>query len=185
MNRKQLPSAEYLRQCFDYNQNCGALIWKPRPRSHFKTDTAHKIVNARLAGKSAGMLTKHGYLQVGIDRQTFFSHRIIFTIVHGYCPDYIDHINGDRSDNSITNLREVTHAQNLQNTKLPSDNTSGVIGVYFSATRGKWCAQIKVNGKRLTLGRFDNKSDAVLARKNAEIECGYHKNHGVREGRRL
>jgi hypothetical protein len=89
--------------------------------------------------------------------------------VHGVWPeDQIDHINRDRADNRIENLREVTNKQNQQNRSTNSDNTSGHTGVSWYKPYSKWRAQIKHNHKVIHLGYFTNIEDAIAARKAAE-----------------
>ncbi len=80
----------------------------------------------------------------------------------------IDHVNGLPYDNRKINLRECTHAENMKNMKLPTNNTSGYKGVYFDKERNKWMAKICVNGKQLKLGRFKDINDAIEAREKAE-----------------
>ena len=90
----------------------------------------------------------------------------------------IDHINGIPSDNRISNLREVSHAQNMQNAKMRADNKSGVTGVSWCKQSEKWIAYICFLGEMETLGRFDVKMEAVRHRREAEERYGFHKNHG-------
>lgn len=85
--------------------------------------------------------------------------------------DQIDHINGDKTDNRIKNLREATNAQNGKNLKLSAKNTSGICGVSFDRQTGKWRATIKVDGKQRCLGRWVVFDDAVNARRVAEETC--------------
>jgi hypothetical protein len=88
----------------------------------------------------------------------------------------IDHINGDSSDNRIVNLRQTTQSENNRNRRITDKNTSGYVGVYKRGA--KWCAQISVNGKNMHLGAYDTIEQAANARKQAEIDYGYHENHG-------
>lgn len=97
---------------------------------------------------------------------------------YGNWPQHIDHINGDRLDNRIENLREVDRAENMKNMRMPADNTSGFVGV--TRHYEKWKAQITVNGKHIYLGRFDHKKDAIAARIAANRKFGFHENHGSR-----
>ena len=90
----------------------------------------------------------------------------------------IDHVNGDRSDNRVVNLRSVAHQENHRNRAIPKSNTSGVMGVYWGKRDRKWYAQIKINGKKKHLGSFSCKKKAIQARKKAEIDYGFHANHG-------
>jgi len=131
-------------------------------------------------GREAGTFCKHtGYRKVYFDRRVYYTHRLIWKLLYGEDPEEIDHINGNRSDNRITNLRSVCHYENMRNSKQYSGNTSGVTGVSWCKDRPKWRAGI--GGK--VLGDFDRFEDAVAARKQAEKEYGYHPNHG--RGERL
>jgi len=99
-------------------------------------------------------------------------------MVYGELSGDMDHINGDRRDNRLSNLRVVTNSENRKNSKLQVNNTSGVPGVAWDKGRGKWAAYIKVNSKRVALGRFSCFWRAVIARRNAEVYFGFHINHG-------
>jgi len=83
---------------------------------------------------------------------------------------YIDHINNNNLDNRKENLRIVTNSDNLKNSKLRIDNKTGCKGVSFDKSRNKWSAQIKINYKKIDLGRFASFDEAVKARKEAELK---------------
>ena len=91
---------------------------------------------------------------------------------------FTDHINGVRNDNRLVNLREVDPIQNNRNSKRTSLNTSGQMGVGWNKQTQKWRSIVHVEGKGVFLGAFKNKEDAIKVRKQAEIEYGFHKNHG-------
>lgn len=93
-------------------------------------------------------------------------HRIIMNVKNG---EYVDHINGNRLDNRKQNLRICTNQENNFNKGLYSHNTSGVTGVSWDKSRNKWEVSIKINQKKINLGRFENFNDAVNKRKDAEI----------------
>lgn len=134
-----------------------------------------------LKDDEAGSLHHSGYLQVQFDGTLYMVHRIIYELMVGPIPDdmEIDHIDHNRLNNSLSNLRTVTRQGNRRNQKLTARNkTSGVIGVYWNKQRSKWHAQIKVDSKAIYLGQFDNKDDAIQVRKDAEIKHGFHPNHG-------
>lgn len=127
-----------------------------------------------------GTLHHSGYYQTQIDKKLYMVHRLIWNMFFGEIDEgmEIDHINHIRNDNRLENLRCVTRQDNRRNQKLTERNKSGQIGVYFIKRLGKWGSQIKVNGKVVWLGSYTEKSDAIKARKNAEVEYNFHKNHG-------
>ena len=98
--------------------------------------------------------------------------------VYGVVPIGIDHINGNSLDNRIKNLRNVPQTENTKNLKIPTSNTSGVHGVYWSKVRSKWIAGIGICGKTYNLGGFTDIKEAKKVRKDAEKEHGFHENHG-------
>lgn len=120
--------------------------------------------------KPAGCL-KDGYLRVSLFGRSFYVHRLAWLIVHGEWPDVIDHINGDRSDNRIANLRSITDAENHQNIRRPKvNNPHGMLGVNWHAGAGKFMAQISVNNRSKYLGLFDTAEEAQAAYFHAKRE---------------
>jgi hypothetical protein len=112
--------------------------------------------------------------------QSCTAHRVAFAHFYGHWPtDKVDHINQNRSDNRIENLRDVSPQENSQNQKLSKRNTSGVTGVTWHNQRKKWMAQITVSLKTHTLGIYEKKADAIAARKDAERRFGFSANHGT------
>jgi len=120
----------------------------------------------------------HGYLSCRVNYKHYLVHRIIWAMTFKEWPQEIDHINGDESDNRIENLREVTRQENSKNKKIASNSWSKIYGVRWVKQRQKWIVQMKINSKTIHFGCFDNLLDAACCRKAAEIEYGYHKNHG-------
>ena len=116
-----------------------------------------------LQGHQAGQPLRSGYIGIGIDRRDYLAHRLAWFYVFGRWPaGQIDHINGDRHQNRIANLRDVTSAENNQNTLGPScRNRSGILGI--APNRNKWRAQIVVGGKRTHLGTFSTQEEASAA----------------------
>jgi hypothetical protein len=98
--------------------------------------------------------------------------------VHGEWPDQIDHINHNTSDNRICNLRNVSHSVNHKNLTLSKDNKSGISGVRWEKSTGRWRAEAVQKGIKTITARFDNLFEAACFRKSAEIRFGYHPNHG-------
>lgn len=173
---------EYVWQVLRYNPETGDLVWKERPLTLFKEERIGKSWNSRYSGQVAGTLKK-GYLMVYLKGSQFAAHRIVWAMVKGEQPPaVIDHINGNPLDNRIENLRESTPQDNAKNMFAPITNTSGVVGVHWSATRCRWVAQgyVTEDGKAKTipLGRFVEFEDAVEARRRWEIEKGYSARHG-------
>jgi hypothetical protein len=147
-----------------------------------KDSTRKNQWNTRFSGKIAGSLNAKGYIQcclsIGGKRYNYTVHRLIFIYHNGYSPDKVDHIDGNPLNNCISNLRDVSNRINQRNSKKPITNTSGVVGVYKTPC-GKWRARVRdMSGKNLSIGTFHNKIDAIMARKKAEIEYGYHENSG-------
>lgn len=171
---------EYLRECLAYDKASGELTWLSRPREHFATEPASRIWNTKFAGSKALTATHgSGYRHGTINNRRYLAHRVIWSIVYGEWPtEDIDHINGNRADNRIENLRAVSRAENLRNMKLYNNNTTGVMGVYWHKNTGKWRSLIKVNGKSIHLGLFESIEDAAAARAEAEKKYDFHPNHG-------
>lgn len=148
---------EFLRSILSYNPETGELTRISTPRKD-------------LVGKRADHVNQAlGYRVVGIGSdRTFWAHRVIFMMVYGRWPVQVDHINGDRSDNRLCNLREASKAENMRNRGPQKNNTSGVPGVYWATRLEKWTAGIKVDRRKIWLGNFDSFDEAVAARKSAE-----------------
>lgn len=132
-------------------------------------------------GKLVGCYSKksHRYARIGIDNNNYKLHRIIFLYHHGYMPNIIDHINGNRFDNRIENLREVTPVQNRYNSRLYSTSKSGVKNVYWQKNCGKWNVTISINGKRVNFGYYTDLEEA--RRVSIDMRNKYFKefaNHG-------
>lgn len=123
-----------------------------------------KAPNA-VAGREAGNIDKtlcksnNGYKRVKIDRKSYLSHRIIYLMMTGEMPDFIDHVNGDSLDNRLENLRATTKAQNRWNCKPNTGSNTGIKGVYLDGSKYK--ALINVAGKRYYLGMYFTKEQAA------------------------
>lgn len=116
------------------------------------------------AGTVAGTLDPNGYIIIYVNGKNYRAHRLAWLYLHGNEPkQFIDHINGIKSDNRICNLREATKSQNGMNTGPKKNNTSGFKGVSLCKQTGKWQSIITLDGKATRLGRFSKKEDAVKA----------------------
>ncbi len=138
-------TAERVRELFHYNPETGVL-WRKLPS-----------LSLQITSLSAG------YVQVRVRGVNYRAHRIIWLWLNGVWPSlHIDHVNGIRSDNRPSNLREVTQSTNLQNLKSAhADNQSGHLGVVHNPTRGNpWRAEIFYQGKKHFLGRYATPQEA-------------------------
>lgn len=153
-----LPEISELAEWIDYNPCTGELSWK-KDRGNKKR------------GEATGCKDKYGYLLIRFDKKLLKAHRVAFALYHKRWPDCdIDHRNGIRDDNKISNLREANRQQNAMNQSLRRDNTSGHKGVHWRKIERKWWAQIQLGGKCKSLGLYDDINDAINARHKAELE---------------
>lgn len=145
----------------------------------------NQFAAAQARGLPAGRMDKYGYwkvnLRVGGKQKTFRAHRMVWFLSDGKWPSAeIDHINGDKKDNRIVNLREASRSENAQNQAMRSSNTSGMKGVDFDRVKGKWRARIRFSGRHILLGRFTNIADAERAVMIARDRLhGEFANHGI------
>lgn len=130
---KELPSIEYLKECFTYQD--GMLFWGNRPRSHFKTEKGFLSFTKQKAGKACSQILKEGSRYLTVNLTGFGSlkqHRIIYSLLlnRQLSPkEYVDHVDGDTCNNTLLNLRLVDLGQNAKNRKLSSSSSTGVNGV--------------------------------------------------------
>jgi hypothetical protein len=167
----------------------GLLFWRERTPDMFQGWGEQRQTpewrcarwNKAYAGKLASAVdVQSGYVRVFIFGKHYYAHRIVWQMVNGAIPQgmMIDHINQDKSDNRIHNLRLVSNKQNTQNATRNPRNKSGVAGVFWDKRRGNWQAKIRANDKNIYLGAFNDLSEAAAARAEAEKKYGFHENHG-------
>lgn len=146
------------------------MLTVERVRSLFDYDPATGEFRRRVkmgnqpAGCRPGTTMPNGYLTISVDGRHCLAHRLAWFYVHGEWPHpYIDHIDRDRQNNAIANLRIATQSQNNANMGLPKDNKSGVKGVWWEASRQRWTARIRKDGRIHHLGRFISIEEAAAA----------------------
>lgn len=166
---KPLPSQERLRELLNYDPETGVF-----------TNRISRGGRAQ-AGAVVGTIASCGGLQLMVDKRVYKAHRLAWMYHHGIDPGslQIDHINGNRADNSIQNLRLTDPVGNQRNRRMSSVNKSGVTGVRWNERLSKWHARIAVDGKCRHLGYYTDFDEAVATRKQAELDYGYHPNHGL------
>lgn len=119
-----------------------------------------RSVGSIKAGAEAGSTNRDGYRRVLINRKAFAIHRLIFIMHHGTCPQFLDHIDNDQSNNRIENLRPATSSENNLNRGKHCRNTSGYKGVTWVESCKKYSSRLAINHKRLFLGYFDDPKEA-------------------------
>ncbi len=139
-----LPSQAKLREDFTYDPETGDFI--------------------RYDGKWGGV-SRVGYIQLTYEGTTYVVHRLIWMWVYGEEPEIIDHINGDRQDNRLVNLRDVNYKVNGRNKRKPSNNLSGFTGVHWDKETWQWIAQLGIEGRTIRIGVYDTPQEAADARR--------------------
>ncbi len=158
-----------LKGLLKYDPETGAFTWLVKRKSR---------AGYVLPGSVAGSVHKRtGYREIGIEGKLYLAHRLAWLYVHGEWPDnLIDHKDGERDNNKLSNLRQADRSINGQNMRGPrKDGTSGYLGVTWSKQRKKWAAQISVDGKHCHLGLHESPeiaSNAYLsAKRNLHVGC--------------
>jgi len=175
-----LPTREILREIFDYDHERGCLIWKPRPRSHFRSDRAMAVCNGTFAGRVAGHQSARGYWVLMLDGKRYGAHRLIWAWHHGDLPagQVVDHIDGDPSNNKIENIRAGSYSLNSRNQKLSRRNTSGMPGVRRTSNGKAWLAMVGLNREYHYLGIYKQFDDAARVVADFRAAHGFTERHG-------
>lgn len=157
---------EYLRDCLRYEPDTGLIYWLERPVHHFSSTAARGKFNARYANKVAGSNDGAGYVRItvtvpGEGPRHLRGHRIGFALHTGAWPKiHLDHIDGDRSNNRIANLRESDDSQNMRNSPARPTNKTGFKGVCYLDKVGRYRAQIMLKGRQHFLGEYATPEEA-------------------------
>ena len=178
MNDKY-KSYEALAAQVTYDPETGVVTWNLRE----EIARWDKAFNAQFAGRECGSIDHHGYRTIGFTHEgklkRLKAHRLAWLIVHGKLPDgEIDHINRNRADNRISNLRDVPSAINHRNLTMLRNNKSGVTGVCWHKTNGKWQARVKIDGRYRYVGLFTCIHEASAAVKAFRAKHGFTDSHG-------
>ncbi|HHT2832409.1 TPA: HNH endonuclease [Klebsiella aerogenes] len=171
MKKRPAPQQSFLRSIFNYDHETGVLFHRNRPEVMFKSSRQFLNWNSRYPGTPVGSITKGGYLATRINGEDYYVHVLIWAYVNGDdgCLS-VDHINRNRCDNRISNLRLATNSQNLFNSGCSRNSLSREKGVHKRKDCDTWRAVIDVDGKRINLGSFKSKEEAVEAYRKASIE---------------
>lgn len=173
MNKEMIDSL------LSYDPETGIFVWKNRERELFKSQRSFAQWNDKYSGKIAGTKKKDsGYIIISVFKNLVRAHHLAWIIQYGTKPTgEIDHINGNRDDNRILNLRDITKAENAKNKCLSKRNKTGFHGISLHKN-GKYRVKAMALNTQKHLGYFKDINDAVLARKEFEAANGYHINHG-------
>lgn len=170
----------------NYDPLSGVFTWRTdRPQSHFKTYNAFRVYQGKYSGKVAGCVQSNGsvdYVTIRIQGKLHLAHRLAWLFVHGTVPPLLDHEDGDGTNNKLANLRVSDKVNNGKNSKMKSNNTSGVTGVYWNKANSNWvaeghCTEDGVKRKK-SLGSYYELEDAKKAREDWEKENQYSSRHG-------
>ena len=163
-----MVTQERLKELFDYQD--GQLIWTVKKAQSIKIGTAAGWANRDVHGQQ--------YMNIELDGKSYKSHRLVFMYHHGYFPKRVDHIDGNRFNNRIENLREVTASQNAQNSKFRKNNKSGFKNVHFEKRNQKWRVLLQVDGVAKSFGYYDDVELAGLVAAEARDKfCGQYARH--------
>lgn len=151
-------SLDRVRECLDYDPPTGIFTWRKRTSNRIRV------------GGVAGVKAVNGYIYIALDDYRLLAHRVAWFYVYGEWPkEQLDHINRDRADNRLANLRPASMSENACNGILRSTNSSGFRGVSLDKrkTKKKWLAQIVKDGKQHCVGYFSSKEEAADAYREA------------------
>lgn len=162
-----------------YDAQTGVMTWR-----HKKVySKEQKRWNSRYAGKECGLISSKGYRAFGMRvsgiKFCILVHRLAFFMEHGMPPSlHIDHIDGNKLNNKVSNLRDVSVQVNLQNRDMQKNNTSGLTGVRWRDDQKKWQGRVIISKKEFHLGYFHDKNEAHQAVLAFREKNGFTDRHG-------
>lgn len=157
---------ERLKERLDYNPDTGIFNWKVP-------------IRGIVFGSEAGSLNDQGYLIISVDGRRYRAQRLAWLYMYGNHPiGIIDHIDRNRLNNSIHNLRDIPKSENQKNLSKHKNNSSGYNGVRWYNALNEWHVQIQVDKKKIHIGYFENLEEAINARKKADKLYNFTDNHG-------
>jgi hypothetical protein len=162
---------EYIHSRFEYNPELGRLISKITTRNNNCRHKAGELVK--------GAVSTYGYRIVYFGDYRMREHRLIFLMCHGFLPKMLDHIDGNKLNNKIENLRVCSSSQNGFNSKVPKNNTTGFKGIVYLKNRKRYLGNIVVSGKTYRTKQTKSLTEAVLLLRNLRENLhGEYCNHG-------
>lgn len=166
---KEDLTQQQIAKVLKYDPTTGTLIWISNLHSK------RAIPNSR----AGSLVSTTGYRSITLFGRSYLEHHLIWFITYGVWPQgQIDHINQQRDDNRIINLREVTKSENARNRSRNPHSKLGEHGVWYNKRTNKYVAEITLNGKKVYQKSFDDIDEAINTRKEVSIQLGFHENHG-------
>jgi hypothetical protein len=157
-------TAEFVRCRLNYDPETGLFTWKAREERR----PIDRSWNSRRAGTLAGSENSEGYVEIYLDTRSYKAHHLAWLFVHGTTVSMLDHIDRNRANNRIANLRPASVRENNWNRSRSTKNLTGTKGVSREGSSDKWVARITANKRQYRLGTFEKKADAIAARRAAE-----------------
>lgn len=161
MKNKQDDKTKHDFNKLSYDSSTGVFVWVESPSKKIPV------------GSVAGTITRNGYCNIKIGKINYLAHRLAWLFVNDCWPSWhVDHINGDRLDNRISNLREASFEINAQNRRVANSNnvSCGLLGVSWNKGNKRWAAAIRSGGRKIHIGLFDTPDLAHKAYIHAKRE---------------
>jgi len=167
---KRIISQNKLKELLNYDSETGIFTRKVRTANCMKVGDVAGYVNTHKDGKK--------YVVVRVNVKKYYAHILAVLYMTGELPEgQVDHGDGDGTNNRWSNINVVTSSDNRKNRRMPSNNSSGCVGVYLR--KDKYYASISINKRPVNLGTHNCMFEAACARKSAENKHGFHPNHGT------